>query len=82
MEQRLCDLLPGRTATVYRLLHVGSMRRRLQDIGLLPGTSVTCLGYSPGGDPAAYRIRGAVIAIRREDSARVLMQDSSLTEGE
>lgn len=82
MERRLCDLLPGQTATVCRLLHVGTMRRRLQDIGLLPGTPVTCLGRSPGGDPTAYQIRGAVIAIRQEDSARVLMQIPSLTEGE
>lgn len=82
MERRLCDLLPGQTAAVYQLLHAGAMRRRLQDIGLLPGTPVTCLGRSPGGDPAAYQIRGAVIAIRQADSARVLVQDSSLTKGE
>ena len=44
------------------------MRRRLQDIGLISGTRVECVGVSPLGDPAAYLIRGAVIALRREDS--------------
>ena len=29
------------------------------------------MGHSPFGDPAAYRIRGAVVALRREDSRRV-----------
>lgn len=82
MERRLCDLLPGQTARVSRLLHAGAMRRRLQDIGLTPGTPVTCLGRSPGGDPAAYQIRRAVVAIRRQDSALVLLEASLDEEGE
>lgn len=73
MEMRLCDLKPGETATVRALLHSDAMRCRLQDIGLLPGSSVTCLWRSPQGDPTAYRIRQAVIALRREDSAAVLV---------
>lgn len=52
----------------------GPMRRRLLDIGLVEDTAVECLGRSPGGDPAAYLIRGAVIAIRREDSAGVVLR--------
>jgi ferrous iron transport protein A len=44
------------------------MRRRLQDIGLVSGTPVTCLHVSSAGDPAAYLIRGAVVAIRSDDS--------------
>ncbi len=67
----LCDLQPGQTATVHSLETRGSMRRRLLDIGLIPGTTVDCVGRSPGGDPTAYRIRQAVIAIRREDSAQI-----------
>ena len=43
------------------------MRRRLQDIGLIEGTVVECVGKSPLGDPCAYVIRGAVIALRSED---------------
>lgn len=70
----LHDLTPGQTATVHRLLHTGGMRRRLQEIGLLPGTPVTCLGYSPGGDPGAYQILDAVIAIRWEDGCQVLLR--------
>lgn len=52
------------------------MRRRLMDIGLIAGTRVTCVGRSPGGDPAAYEIRGAVIAIRDRDSAEVIIQST------
>ena len=63
----LNDINPGQTARVKELLSTGSIRRRLLDIGLIENTEVECLGRSPGGDPSAYLIRGAVIAIRSED---------------
>ncbi|MGN1051029.1 MAG: ferrous iron transport protein A [Acutalibacteraceae bacterium] len=66
----------GENATVEALLSKGSMRRRFLDIGLTPNTSVKCLGRSPGGDPSAYLIRGAVIAIRKNDSKDVLVHTS------
>ncbi|NLO46448.1 MAG: ferrous iron transport protein A [Clostridiales bacterium] len=69
----LKDLKQGQTATVKLLLSTGSMRRRLQDIGLIEGTKVKCLQKSPAGDPVAYLIRGAVIALRAEDSSNILI---------
>lgn len=48
----------------------------MQDIGLIEGTPVECLQKSPSGDPVAYLIRGAVIALRREDSGRVMVHFS------
>lgn len=70
----LCALRPGERAVVCRLLSAGGLRRRLMDIGLIPGGTVQCVGRSPGGDPAAYRIRGAVVALRDADAAQVLVQ--------
>ncbi len=64
----------GKVVEVKRLLSTGSMRRRLQDIGLINGTKVICLQKSPFGDPAAYLIRGAVIAIRAEDSSNIVVK--------
>ena len=71
---RLSELRVGESATVCALLSEGSMRRRLMDIGLIVGTRVTCVGRSPGGDPAAYAIRGAIIAIRDRDSTEVIIK--------
>ncbi|MGN0649787.1 MAG: ferrous iron transport protein A [Oscillospiraceae bacterium] len=70
----LADLPPGRSAAVVRLCACGSMRRRLLDLGLVEGARVECVGRSPLGDPAAYIIRGAVIAIRCEDSRRIIVR--------
>ena len=73
----LPELLPGQRARVCALLNEGSIRRRLVDIGLIENTVVECLGRSPFGDPAAYLIRGAVIAIRAEDGRKILLQHCS-----
>ncbi len=73
MNQEIClhDMKVGERGTVRTLLAKDSIRRRLFDIGLVHGTAVECVGRSPGGDPAAYLIRGAVIAIRDADSAGI-----------
>ena len=64
----------GKKATVKSLNMTGSIRRRLLDIGLVENTPVECVGKSPSGDPAAYRIRGTIIAIRSEDSANIIVE--------
>ena len=77
----LTSLRQGQSATVSSLLSTGSMRRRLQDIGLIEGTVVECLQKSPAGDPVAYLIRGAVIALREEDSDQILVETVGLHRG-
>ncbi len=74
---RLSDLRVGQHGIVKALLSDGAMRRRLLDIGLVPGTTVSCVGRSVAGDPAAYLIRGAVIAIRDSDSVAILLKGDS-----
>ena len=72
-KRPLSRLREGETACVSDLLTVGAMRRRLLDIGLVEGTQVECVQKSPSGDPVAYFIRGALIAIRCEDSSKILV---------
>lgn len=68
----LGDMAPGDCGNVIRVEHTSEMRRRLLDLGLWQGTPVRCVGASPLGDPAAYMIRGAVIALRRDDGEKIL----------
>ena len=71
----LNELPIGAKAKVTTLTTTDSMRRRLLDIGLINGTVVECLGRSPQGDPSAYFIRGAVIAIRSEDCEDIVIEN-------
>ena len=49
----------------------GAERRRLLDLGFVPGSEVRVEMISPVGDPTAYRVRGCLIALRREQAALV-----------
>ena len=70
----MAEMNPGDTAVVCNLTAIGSIRRRLQDIGLIPGTKVECVHKSPLGDPIAYTIKGSVIALRCEDSSTIFVK--------
>ncbi|HOX03533.1 MAG: FeoA domain-containing protein [Verrucomicrobia bacterium] len=63
-------LKPGESARVVGVSPRcrGPERRRLLDLGIVPGTVIAAELASPGGDPIAYRIRGALIALRREQA--------------
>lgn len=63
----------GETVTVSRISPTcqGPNRRRLLDLGVVPGTTITPELSSAGGDPVAYRVRGALIALRREQAASI-----------
>lgn len=73
----LASLAPGESARVVRLSAAcqGPQRRRLLDLGVVPGTLVTAEFASPGGDPIAYRIRGALIALRRVQAELIQVDD-------
>ncbi len=68
----LNDLKVGESCIVKEISKQCSMLRRFTDIGLIENTVVECVGESPAGNPKAYLIRGAVIAIRLEDAVYVL----------
>ena len=49
----------------------GADRRRMLDLGILPGTTIEAVMTSPSGDPTAYRIRDALIALRRSQAGLI-----------
>jgi len=75
---KLNQLPKGTTAIITSLTANGLMRRRLMDLGFTEGAKVTVIRKSPLGDPTAYRIRGAVIALRKEEAALIEVQSNNL----
>jgi len=70
----LAEMKVGQRARVVRLLVEGLTRRRLLDLGLLPGTEVRTVMRSPLGTPTAYDIRGSVLALRTEDASKIVVK--------
>lgn len=68
-------LLPtGSFGKVKELTAQDSTRRRMLDLGFINNTLVESLRRSPSGDPTAYQIRGAVIALRSEEAANIIVE--------
>jgi len=65
----------GQAAKVVAVRCHGFLKTRLADLGLLPGTLIERVINSPMGDPAAYRVRGSVIAIRRQDAVLIEVEN-------
>ena len=69
-------LKTGKSATVTGIKNRDAERRRLSDLGILPGTKVENVMGSPLGDPVAYRIRNSVVALRREQSELIEIEET------
>ena len=73
--RNLFDLEIGEKCLIDKILCCGNIKRRLMDIGLIEDTVVECVNKSPQGDPKAFLIRGAVIALRQSDCQNILVKD-------
>ena len=67
----LNDLGVNEKCVISSLNSCGIMRRRLMDIGFLPGSVVSCVLSSPSGNPKAYLVKGSVIALRNSDASDI-----------
>ena len=76
----LLDAAPGETVNVTGISRAcqGTQRRRLLDLGVVRGTPVTPELASAAGDPVAYRIRGALIALRRTQAAWIHVERAAV----
>ena len=54
----------------------GPQRRRLLDLGLVPGVTVRHRMDGPGGDPRAYEILESVIALRKDQTDHIYIEST------
>ena len=81
LPRTLDRLSPGRTGRILSLDTTGPLRRRLLDLGFLPGAAVAALQEGPWGDPVAYGVLGSVVALRRCDAAAIHITESEASHG-
>jgi ferrous iron transport protein A len=72
------DQVPvGDSAIIREVGGERSFRRRLLELGLLPGTRVRVLRIAPLGDPLELRSRGANLSIRRRDAGQIAVDPAA-----
>jgi Fe2+ transport system protein FeoA len=72
----LSALLPGQSGCVRSLACEASVRRRLLELGLLPGTHVEVVRRAPLGDPLELRLRGYRLSLRAAEAAAISVEAS------
>jgi DtxR family Mn-dependent transcriptional regulator len=75
-RRRLADLPPGGAGVIAGLAPVirGRARQRLLDLGLVPGTRIEREFTAALRSPIAYRVRGTLVALRREQTEEILIE--------
>jgi Fe2+ transport system protein FeoA len=67
----LVNIKIGTPALIKSIGGRGGLRRRLLDMGLIPGTVVTVIKTAPMGDPLILSLRGYELSLRKEDASRI-----------
>lgn len=67
----LRDIGIGKTARVVKILGEGAIKRRIMDMGITKGTTVTVRKVAPLGDPIQISVRGYELSLRKEDAANI-----------
>lgn len=78
MKRRMSSMSVGEKGRIVSVTNEGTIRRRLMDMGFTEGARVSCLGRSPLGDPTAFTVKGAVIALRWEDASGIYVETEGL----
>ena len=74
----LRDLREGDRADIKAIRGEGSFKRRLLEMGFMPGTTVLIKKYAPLRDPIELVIKGYHVSLRREEAQQVLVRRDSI----
>ncbi len=75
----LSETKPGQIVQVSSIAGQSSFRRRLLELGLVPGTRVELLRVAPLGDPLELLVRGASLSIRKAEAGVIVVEPVAST---
>lgn len=67
----LNQVKPGGTVSVVKLHGEGALKRRIMDMGITKGTSITVRKVAPFGDPVEVNVRGYELSIRKSEAENI-----------
>jgi ferrous iron transport protein A len=74
MSMNLAKLAPGEKGRITAIGAIGPMKRRLMDMGLLPGAEVLVEKVAPLGDPIEVRIRSYHLSLRKNEAEGIAVE--------
>ena len=71
----LKELKPGEKGKVVRVLGPGPFRRRILDMGVVPGAEIEMERVAPLGDPIEVKIKGYHLSLRKNEAANIHIEE-------
>ena len=70
----LSQLKKGQEAIVVRIDGKGAVRRRMMDMGVVPGAEIHVIRVAPFGDPTEYSIKGYSLSLRKSEAENIKIE--------
>lgn len=74
MSTNLAKLAPGTRARILKVGAVGPMKRRLMDMGLLPGEEISVDKVAPLGDPLEVTVKSYSLSLRKAEAEGIAVE--------
>lgn len=71
----LRELMPGKKGLVTKVTGSGPIRRRLLEMGVVPGSEVEMERYAPLGDPLEIKLKGYHLSLRKDEADMVEIEE-------
>ena len=72
--KNLSELNPKDKGLIKKIEKSGSLKRKLLDMGVIPGSSIEVMKLAPLGDPVDVKIRGYHLSLRKEEASQILVE--------
>ena len=70
----LKEVSAGETVVVSKINVVGSVKRRIMDMGITKGVAVTVRKVAPLGDPIELNVRNYAVSLRKADAENIFVE--------
>jgi len=74
MTTTLNEMTPGKKGRILKIAGRGMIKKRIIDMGMVPGTEVEMERYAPLGDPIEIKVKGYHLSLRKEDASLILIE--------
>ena len=74
MTTTLNEMAPGKKGRILKVGGQGVMKKRIVDMGMVPGAEVEVERYAPLGDPIEIKIKGYHLSLRKEDASMIMIE--------
>jgi ferrous iron transport protein A len=78
IDKTLSQINPGKRAKIIQIKGKGLARRRILDMGMIPGTELEVIKRAPLGDPIEFKIKGYNLTLRKNEAEQVIVQQMEI----